>query len=31
VQDLIDSDIPDPIAYYSDAVAEINIEATRIK
>jgi len=31
VQDLIDSGIPDPIAYYSDVVAQMNIEAKRIK
>ena len=27
VQDLIDSGIPDPIAYYSDVVAQMNFEA----
>ena len=26
VQDLIDSGIPDPIAYYSDVVAQMNLE-----
>ena len=31
VQDLIDSGIPDPIAYYSDVVAQMNFEAKRIK
>ena len=31
VQDLIASGIPDPIAYYSDVVAKMNIEAKRIK
>jgi hypothetical protein len=31
VQDLIDSGIPDPIAYYSDVVAQMNLEAKRIK
>ena len=31
VQDLIDSGIPDPIAYYSDVVAQMNTEAKRIK
>ncbi len=31
VQDLIDSGISDPIAYYSDVVAQMNIEAKRIK
>lgn len=31
VQDLIDSGIPDPIAYYSNVVAQMNIEAKRIK
>ena len=31
VQDLIDSGIPDPIAYYSDVIKEMNTEAKRIK
>ncbi|MCM8782696.1 MAG: IS1634 family transposase [Candidatus Omnitrophica bacterium] len=31
VQDLIASGISDPIAYYSDVVAQMNIEAKRIK
>jgi hypothetical protein len=31
VQDLIDSGISDPIAYYSDVVTQMNIEAKRIK
>lgn len=31
VQDLIDSGIPDPIAYYSGVVKEMNMEAKRIK
>jgi len=31
VQDLIDSGISDPISYYSDVVAQMNIEAKRIK
>lgn len=31
VQDLIDSGISDPIAYYSDVVAQMNIEAKRAK
>ena len=31
VQDLIDSGISDPIAYYSDVVDQMNIEAKRIK
>ncbi len=31
VQDLIDSGISDPITYYSDVVAQMNIEAKRIK
>ncbi len=31
VQDLIDSGISDPIAYYSDIVAQMNIEAKRIR
>jgi transposase len=31
VQDLIDSGIPDPIAYYSEVIDQMNIEAKRIK
>ena len=31
VQDLIESGIPDPVAYYSEVVAQMNIEAKRIK
>lgn len=31
VQDLIDSGIPDPVAYYSNVVEQMNIEAKRIK
>jgi transposase len=31
MQDLIDSGIPDPIAYYSDVVMQMNMEAKRIK
>ena len=31
LQDMIDSGIPDPIAYYSDLVKEMNMEAKRIK
>ncbi len=31
VQDLIDSGLSDPIAYYSNVVAQMNIEAKRIK
>ncbi len=31
VQDLINSGIPDPIAYYSDIVAQMNNESKRIK
>jgi hypothetical protein len=31
VQDLIDAGISDPIAYYSDIVAQMNTEAKRIK
>ena len=31
VQDLINSGIPDPIAYYTEVVAQMNMEAKRIK
>lgn len=31
VKDLVDSGIPDPIAYYSDVVKKMNLEAKRIK
>jgi len=31
VQDLIDTGIPDPIAYYSDVVKQMNLEAKRVK
>jgi transposase len=31
VQDLVDSGIPDPVAYYSDVVKQMNMEAKRIK
>lgn len=31
VQDLIDAGIPDPIAYYSDVVEQMNIDAKHIK
>ena len=31
MQDLIDSGIPDPVAYYSDVIAQMNMEAKRIK